>query len=189
VSTVNPVLAANLRRHWQLIGAIAAFVIFSAIHLLAFRPAAARYRAALDNAGGLDAVFESGALHPMLPPRIFALITANSLSPQDAVDRGASGALGVILLEELGRIASRAGMSVLASEPGVVTQEPLAAQVRAHLRMRGRYDEAVDFFAELARADALTLVERFSITPGNDGAVMLDIWVSRLYLKQARPSR
>lgn len=181
---MNPVLLATLRRHWQLLSAIAAFVIFSAIHLAIFRPAAARYRAALDAAGGIDAAFEPGAAPAMLPPRVFALITANSLAPQDAVDRGGSGALGVILLEELGRVASRSGLTMLESEPGPVTQEPLVAQIRAHLRLRGRYDEVADFFSQLSRSDALTVVEHFHVTPAGDGSEILEIWLARVYLKQ-----
>jgi hypothetical protein len=182
---MNPLILAALRRHWQLVGALATFVIFTIIHLGFFLPAAKRYQTALENAGGLQAVLESGGTHPMLPPRLYALMAQNSLAPQDAVDRGGSGALGVILLEDLDHLAQRSGLTVLTSEPGAVTQEPLTTQVRAHLRLRGNYAEAVAFFGELARLDGLTLVERFQIGPSNDGGVVLDAWLSRLYLKQS----
>jgi len=181
---VNPILAATLRRNWQLIGAVAVFAIFTAIHLAFFKPAAARYRAALEATGGLDA-FEAAAARPLLPPRVFALLSRNMLTPQDAQDRGSSGALGVILLEDLGRVASRAGLDVLASEPGAVTQEPHTTQVRAHLRLRGSYAEITSFFDELSRASGLTLVERFRIVAWPEGGDVLEIWLARLHFKQA----
>ena len=183
---MSPVLPATLRRYWQLLGAIAAFAIFSAIHVAIFRPAAARYRAALVAAGNADAVFQPGTPQPMLPPRVFALITANTLSAQEAVDRGGSGALGVILLEDLDHIASKSGLTTLDSEPGPVTQEPLVAQIRAHLRLSGSYDAVAAFFTELARSDAPTIVERFRIVPDAGGREILELWLSRVYLKQAR---
>ena len=182
---MNPILYAALRRNWRLIGAIAAFVIFTVIHFGFFRPAASRYRAALAGVGGLEAVFNPGGNQPLLPPRVYALITDNSLGPQDAQDRGGSGALGVILLENLGRIAARSGLKVTSSEPAPVSQEPLTTQVRAHLVLRGRYAEVVAFFDEMSRTPALILVERFEIKPETDSDDLLEIWVSRLYLKQA----
>jgi hypothetical protein len=121
----------------------------------------------------------------VLPPRVYALITENSLTPQDAVDRGGSGALGVILLEELGRVATRGGLRITASEPGLVTQEPLTTQVRARVVMSGRYADLIGFFDELSRSQSLVLVERFEIKPGAEGDDTLELWLSRLYLKQA----
>lgn len=184
---MNALVLAALRRNWRLIGTIAAFVIFTLIHLVFFRPAAARYQAALASVGGIEAVFNPGGGRPMLPPRVYALIAENSITPQDALDRGGSGALGVILLEELGRLASRGGLTVVSSEPGQVTQEPLTTQVRARLTVQGRYAELIAFFDELSGSESLILVERFSITPGSGGEDLLELWVSRLYLKQAGP--
>jgi hypothetical protein len=181
---MNPVLLATLRRNWRLVGAIAAFVIFTFIHFAFFRPAAARYRAALVRAGGLEAVLDPNGGRPPLPPRVFSLITDNSLLPQDAQERGGSGALGVILIESLGRIASRSGLTVVSSEPQPVTQEPLTTQVRAHLHMRGRYREIVGFFGALSESPELLLVERFLITPGDGENDDLEVWISRLYMKQ-----
>src|SRR5262245_58233617 len=122
---MNPLLLSVLRKNWQFFGAIAIFAVFTIVHLGFFRPAAQRYRAALERAGGLDAVLNSQGPAPMLPPRVFALMTENSLAPQDAADRGSSGALGVLLLEELDRVAARSGMSVLFTEPGAVSQDLL----------------------------------------------------------------
>ncbi|MEO5617666.1 MAG: type 4a pilus biogenesis protein PilO, partial [Candidatus Eisenbacteria bacterium] len=130
-----------------------------------------------------------GGDHAVLPARVYALITENSLTPSDAVERGGSGALGVILLEELGRIATRSGLQVSASEPGRVSQEPLATQVRARILLSGRYSELIAFFDELSRSQSLVLVERFVLTPGGENDDLLELWVSRLYLKQAGPQQ
>lgn len=181
---MNPLLIGILRRHWQFLGAIAVFAIFTVVHLVFFRPAAQRYRTALQGAGGLNAVLESQTPPPMLPPRLFALMAQNSLAPQDAADRGGSGALGVLLLEDLGRVAARSGMSVMTTEPGAVSQDALTTQVRAHLRLRGNYNSAVGFFGQLASSEALTIIERFQISPAENGGVILEVWLSRLYLKQ-----
>ncbi|HTO91063.1 MAG TPA: hypothetical protein VMJ70_08020 [Candidatus Sulfotelmatobacter sp.] len=183
---MNPVLLATLRRHWQLIGTIAAFAIFMYVHLVFFKPTAARYRAAIKNAGGLETVFETNVMQTALPPRVYALATDNTLDAQDAQDRGGSGALGVILLEDLGRIAERSGLSVASSEPGPVTQEPLTAEIRAHLKLRGSYAQIVGFFDELSRVGSLNLVERFQIIPSGPNSDLLEVWIARLYLKQSR---
>ena len=182
---MSPLLRAALRRNWRLIGAIAAFAIFTVIHFGFFRPAAARYHAALVSVGGIEAVFNPGGNRPVLPPRVFSLITDNSLTPQDAQERGGSGALGVILLEDLGRIAARTGLAIVSSDPGPVSQEPLTVQVRAHLTLRGHYGEVVAFFDEMSSSRSLVLVERFEIKPETESNDLLEIWVSRLYLKQA----
>ena len=183
---MNPVLRATLRRHWQLIGAIAAFAVFLYVHFIFFKPTAARYRAAVQSAGGLETVFESAATQTSLPPRVYALAAQNTLDAQDAQDRGSSGELGVILIENLSRVASRAGLSVVASDPGPVTQEPLTVEIRAHLKLRGSYAQIVGFFDELSRDSSLNLVERFQISPAGETADLLEVWIARLYLKQAK---
>lgn len=177
-------LSITLRRQWRLLGAIAAFLIFTVIHYGFFRPAASRYRASLASAGGIQAVFNPGGAQPMLPPRVFALISNHSLAAQDALERGGSGALGVVLLEDLGRIASRAGLRVESSEPGPVAQQPLSVQVRAHLKLRGRYAEIVSFFDEIDRDESLMMVDRFLITGLGENSDLLEIWITRAYLKK-----
>jgi hypothetical protein len=184
---VSVLLRSLLRRNWRIAGALGAFIVFTVIHFAFFRPAAARYKAALASIGGIEAVFNPGGASPMLPPHLFSLIAEHSLSAQDATDRGTSGALGVALLEEIGRLASGNGLQVTASEPGVVAQQPSSLQVRAHVTMRGRYPAITAFFGELARSRTLVLIDRFSITPVSDSSEELEIWVSRLYLK--KPAR
>lgn len=176
---------ALLRRNWRFAGAIAAFLVFTVIHFALFRPAASRYRAALASVGGIEAVFNPGGARPILPPRLFALISEQSLTPQDAVDRGSSGALGVVLLEDLGRIANRSGLTVASSEPGVVAQQPLNVQIRAHLILHGKYSQILAFFDALGDSGTLLLVDRFRITTNSETTDELEIWISRLYLKRS----
>jgi len=175
----------KLRRDWRVVWALLAFLGFIVIHFAFFRPAAARYKAALANAGGIRAVFNAGGGSPMLPPHLFSLIAEHSLGDQDAIDRAASGALGVSLLEEMGHIASSNGLQVTTSEPGIVAQQPMSVLVRAHLTVRGRYSEIVSFFDQLGRAHTLVLIDQFTISPVSDSIDELEIWVSRLYLKKS----
>lgn len=186
---MNPTLRETLRRNWRLMGAITAFVLFTVIHFAFFRPAAERYRAALASVGGIESVFNPGGDRPLMPPRVFALVADQSLGAQDALERGNSGALGVVLLEDLGRIAGRSDLRVTASEPGQVTQEPLGVQVRAHMTLRGRYPDLVAFFDELTRSSSLFLVDRFTISAEADGSDELELWATRLYLKKAPAAR
>ena len=182
---MNPVWIEALRRNWRMSGALAALVVFTVIHFAWFKPAAARYQAALTSVGGIEAVFNPGGLHPMLPPRVFSLVTEHSLAPQDALDRGNSGALGVVLLEDLGRLANRSGLTIVDSDPGTVAQQSMSVQIRAHVTLHGRYSQIVAFFDEMASDSSLNLVDRFQITTLPDGSDELQIWVSRLYLKRA----
>lgn len=176
---------AMLRRNWRFVGALVVFLVFTVIHFAFFRPAAVRYKAALASIGGIEAVFNPGGAAPMLPPHLFSLIAEHSLTSQEATDRAGSGALGVALLEEIGRLASHAGLEVTASEPGIVAQQPLSVQVKAHVSVRGRYSQIIAFFDELARSRTLVLVDRFSISPVSENTEELEIWVSRLYIKKS----
>lgn len=186
---MNPIFLASLRRHWRILGALSAFLVFTVVHFTIYRPVANRYRAAIASVGGVDAFFNPGRTSAMLPPRVYALLAENSLTPQDAQERGSSGALGVLLLEDLGRIAHDTGLQITASEPGLVTQEALTTQVRARLVMSGRYDEIVGFFDALSRSSSLLSVERFAIRTREGADDQLELWVARLYLKQESAGR
>lgn len=179
----------DLRRNWRLIGALGAFVVFTAIHFLFFRPAAARYQTALSSVGGIGAVFRSGSQHAPIPPRTFALITNNTLKSRDAEERGGSGELGVHFLEELGRFAAHAGLVVVSSEPQAVSQDKLTTMVRAHLVLRGSYEDMASFFGSLSNSGELITVDAFQLTEGLASQDLLDLAVSRVYLKQPESAR
>lgn len=183
---MNPILIAQLRRYWQIFGALGVFAAFFAAHMLIFRPAVSRYQNALRKSGELGVVFDPNHVTRSLPPRVFALLTNNALPAREAEQRASSGLLGAELLQDLSRIASHNALELEVTEPGPVVQQPGYAQVRAHLKMRGRYPNYVSFMDELARSGALYAIERFTLTPSPNGMHSIEIDVSRLVLKQTK---
>ena len=181
---MNPVLAATLRRNWPLVGAAALFAIFMFVHQVFFQPAAARYAAATQTASELGLALDPSQAPVMLPPRVFALVADNALPAAEAQELGNSGVLTARLLEDLTRMISEHGMEVLMTEPGAVTQQSRAVQVRASLKVRGRYSEFVSFLDGLARGRQLIAIDRFTLTSQGQGQEQLDLWVSRYVLKQ-----
>ena len=183
---IDPIQAAWLRRHWQFASATAVFVLFVVGHLLVFSPAAGRYRTALKQASDLGLSLEHGDFEPLMPPRVLALITENSMPSADATAQGGSGALTSALLEDLTRITARLGMVVTATEPDAVVQLTNAVQVRAHLRVECTYPQFMAFLDELSRSGKLIAVERFTLSAGERRRQKLDLWVTRHVLKLDR---
>ncbi len=185
---MNPFLAATLRRHWPLVLATVVFVLFMLADQAVFRPAAHRYQAALARARGLGLSLDPVQVEPVLPPRVFARVTDNALAPAAAVEQANSGVLTARLLEETSQIAQRSGLEVIASEPGLVSQEETSAIVRAHLTMRGSYAGFVAFTDALMRSNHLIAVDRFTLAPQGT-TLAIELWVSRLVLKREGPAR
>jgi len=181
---MNPLLAAALRRNWPVFGALAMFLGFALAQTAVFVPTAGRYDAVMKRSAALGLGADPAETLPMLPPRVFALLTDHALPAVEAQDRAASGALTASLLEDLNQIASQRGLAVLATEPGPVSQDPQSARVRAHLRMRGSYPAYVAWISDLARGQSLTALDRFALQPGDNGSMLIDLWVSRYILKQ-----
>ncbi len=176
--------AIELRRHWPLVGAVGLFAIFSLVHQVFFQPTARRYGAAVKQASELGLSLDPEKAPVMLPPRVFALVADNALPSAQAQDLGNSGVLTARLLEDFTRMLGQHGMEVMMTEPGAVTQESHSVQVRAYLKVRGRYDQLVSLFDDLARSKTLIAVDRFTLVSQEPAHEMLDIWVSRLVLKQ-----
>lgn len=181
---MNPVLEATLRRNWPLVGAAGLFAIFMFVHQVLFQPAAKRYVAAIKKASELGLALDPTQSPAVLPPRVFALVADNTLPAAEAQDLGNSGVLTARLLEDLTRVIGERGMEVIMTEPGAVTQQSRAVQVRAYLRVRGRYGQFVSLLDGLARGRELIAIDRFTLTPQGQGQELLDLWVSRLILKQ-----
>lgn len=181
---MNPILIARLRRNWPVLGALALLGVFALVHATMFRPLVDRYRGALQRAGAMGAVFDPGRAEPTMPPRVFALITDNSMPAADADRRSQSGALGAELLQDLSQAASRRNLDVVVTEPGQSSQLTEGVQVRANLRMRGRYADFVAFLDDLARSGRLVAVERFSIRPTPTGEDEIELQVARFLLKR-----
>lgn len=181
---MDPIQVAWVRRHWQVVGAIAVLAGFSALHLLWFGPVLARYQRAQRDASALGMALDPAELAPMLPPRLFALISDNSLPAGAVTEQSVSGALTADLLGDLNRRAGAHGIEVLMSEPGLVTQQAEYVLVGAHLRMRGPYGGFVALLDDLANSRRLLAVERFSLSPNDAGVAQIDLVVSRCVIKR-----
>lgn len=177
---MNPVLAASLRRNWQLVGAVLIVVLLMLLHALWFVPTAARYQRALKTMGGQ--VLAQPV--PDIPPRMFALIRGNALPEREAVERGNSGQLTVTMVGDLTALASASGLATSLTEPGPTTQLERAVQLRAHLRLRGSYRAVARFLDSMSAAGKLDSIERFAITRGPDNTLLFEVWVTRVVLKQ-----
>ena len=183
---MNPIWSAALRRNWPLVGAVGIFAVFTLVHQLFFVPTARRYQDAVKQAAELGLSLDLAQAPSVLPPRVFALVADNALPGAAALELGNSGVLTARLLEDLTRAVGRNGMEVMMTEPGAVTQESRSAQARAFLRVRGRYGQLVALLDDLAKGRELLAVDRFSLAATATGQVTLDLWVSRLVLKQDR---
>jgi hypothetical protein len=62
-------------------------------------------------------------------------------------------------------------------------------QVRAHLRLRGRYASFVGLLGDLARSNRLIAVDRFAIRAGPSASQDIDLWATQLILKRPRSGR
>jgi hypothetical protein len=182
---MNPAIARILRDQWPVFGALALFLGFALAQTLFFGPTAQRYDAALKHNAELGLGMDPSEAPVVLPPRVFALLTDHALPPGEAQDRANSGALTAALLEDLNQSASQNGLTLLAADPGPVSQDPQSVRVRAHLKLRGGYAAFVTMLADVARAHSLTAIDRFSLRSSEGGAVLIDLAVSRYVLKQS----
>jgi hypothetical protein len=186
MSLIDPLQAAWLRRNWPFASATAVFLLFMAGHLAVFNPAAGRYRVAVKQASDLGLSLERGEFEPLMPPRVLALISENSLPSSEATSQGNSGALSSALLEDLTGLTGRLGMVVTATEPDAVVHLTQAVQVRAHLKVECTYPQFISFLDELSRSGKLIAVDRFTLTAGERRRHTLDLWVTRHVVKLDR---
>lgn len=181
---MDPILLARFRRHIPVAAAIAIGLLFLAAHTALFRPLEQRYRRALAAAGPIGATLDPSQASRALPPRVYTLLIENARGASQ-LDRDAqSGALAGELMQALSGVARRHGLDVIVSEPRVLTQQPTRIQVRAHLRMRGRYADLVGFLDDLSSQPGLYRLERLLIEPGETGVHDIEIHVAQLLLKR-----
>jgi hypothetical protein len=175
------------RRNWQAVAAVLVFLAFAAAHATAFRPVLVRYRRDVKRAVELGMPLDGGGAPSTASARVAALLAGNSLNAAVAEEQGTSGGLTASLLDDVARFAARRGLEISATEQGMVTQLPATVQVRAHLKMRGRYDDFVGLLGDLARARSLIELDRFTIQGGDEPRQEIEVWMSQLVLKRARP--
>jgi hypothetical protein len=66
-----------------------------------------------------------------------------------------------------------------------VTQTPSTVEVRAELRLRGRYTQIVKLLDTLAQERSLYRIERLSLAPLPGGNVESKLEVARVFLKRS----
>jgi hypothetical protein len=159
--------------------------LLSAVHSLVFAPLAGRYQLQLKAAGELGAALDPRLVLAPLPPRVTDMLRRNSLSESEASQLSQSGFLATDLVRGLAGAATGCGIDVAASEPGSVAQTPVTVEVRAVLRMRGRYAQIVKLLDVLARDRVLYRVERLSLAPLPGGLVDSRIEIVRIFLKRS----
>ena len=186
---MNPYWMNLARRNWQAVAALLVFLGFVAAHAAAFRPALARYRRNLLQAAEQGMPLDVTGAPPAASPRVTALLAGNSLITAVAEEQGTSGALTAGLLDEVTRLVAKCGLEVVATEQGLVTQLPSSVQVRAHLKLRGRYAAFVGLLGELSRSGSLVAVDRFTLVAGEGDDQDIEVWVSQLILKRTPGAR
>ena len=184
---INPILEAQLRRHWQVVVAAAACAVFSAIHVTAFQAAATRYERAIRRATDLGLAVDPTQALAVTPPRLLVVLAANMLPADEPDVNRAAGEIAESMLEEITQLTHRHGMQMVVTEPGLTVQEPKAVQVRAHVRMQCAFPQFVAFLDDLSHQSSLISVDRFTMLAGRDGGTVLDLWVTRYVLTPVAP--
>ena len=162
---IGPLQAAELRRHWLVFLAGAVFLLFMVAHQGCFRPTVNRYQNLVKQAGELGLSLDPGSNSAILPPRVFALVSDNSVPASVAQEEENAGTLTAEFLNDLTRLTSARGLDIIVTEPVPSTQQLNSVQVRAHLRLRCRYDQFVALLDDLARGPKLNSVDRFNLMP------------------------
>ena len=188
---MNPYWLNLARRNWQAVAALIVCLGFAAAQGAAFQPVLARYRRDVQRAIELGMPLDATGAQPAAPPRTAALFAGNSLDTAVAEEQGTSGALTARLLDEVTRLVAKCGLEVVATEQGLVTQLPSSVQVRAHLKLRGRYAAFVDLLDRLSRSRTLIEVDRFTLQadPGPGQDQNIEVWMNQLILKRAPRAR
>jgi len=174
-----------MRRFWPAIVALLVLALLTAVHSLVFGPLAARYHQQLEAAGELGAPLDPRLVLAPLPPRVTELLRRNSLTAAEAERLSQSGFLTTDLVRRVADVAVECGIDVSASEPGTVAQTPGTVEVRAEVRLRGRYSQIVALLDRLAKDRSLYRVEQLSLSPLPTGAVEAKLELARAILKRS----
>lgn len=177
--------APQLRRFWPALVALLVMALLSSVHSLVFSPLAGRYRQQLQAAGELGAPLDPRLVLAPLPPRVTEMLRQNSLSEVEANQLSQSGFLATDLVRRLAGAAVSCGIDVAASEPGSVAQTAGTVEVRAQLRLHGRYAQIVKLLDSLAGQRSLYRIERLSLVPLTGGLVEAKLEVARVFLKRS----
>ena len=172
---------------WPLIAAAAVCALFMAFHVTFFAPLVARYHRALAAAAAQGLMVDPSHPTAQLPisPRLFTLLSDNSLPAAEAEMRGQSGSLAAEMVQALSAAAERHGLETVVAEPGLLTQQAGTVELRAHLRLRGSYASFVSLLDDLARGGRLWAGERMSLKPSAGHGEDIEVWMASCLLKRA----
>jgi hypothetical protein len=174
-----------MRRFWPALTALLVLALLTAVHSTVFGPLAVRYRQQLLAAGELGAPLDPRLVLAPLPPRVTDLLRRNSLTAAEADRLSQSGFLATDLVRRVAGVAMENGIDVAASEPGTVAQTPGSVEVRAQLRLRGRYAQIVALLDQLSKERSLYRVEQLSLSPLPGGLVEAKLGLARAILKRS----
>ena len=174
----------NVLRFWTATVALLIGAGLWAAHTLSFSPLASYYRKQLQAAGEIGASLDPRLAVAPLPPRVTQLFQANSVSNLEAERISQSGFYATDLVRRVSEIAVANGLEVEASEPGSASHTTATLEVRAELRLRGRYEQIVRLLDQLAHEGAFYRVEEMSLAPLENGAVEADIQLTRMLMKR-----
>jgi type II secretion system (T2SS) protein M len=178
-----------IQHHWAALLALLLGAGLWAAHTLSFAPLAAHYRRQLTAAGEIGASLDPRLAVAPLPPRVTRLFQANSISAADADRLSQSGSFATDLVRRVSEIAVANGLDVVASQPGAASHTTSTIEVRAQLRLQGRYEQVVRLLDQLAHEGAFYRLDGLSLAPLERGGVEADLQVTRMLMKRRGPAR
>jgi hypothetical protein len=182
---MSPPTSPRKRRHWPSVTAGAVLALFTLFNFTLFRAAAGRYRLAIKNAEALGLSLDPSKAQPLVPPRAYALLSHNSLPAPALSQQASSGALASDLVTDITRLVVKHGMEVVLIEPGATSEQTNWAKTGAHLKLTCSYAQFVALLDDLARSGQIVTIERFNLSARESAPRELEMWVSRLVLKQS----
>ncbi len=155
---------------------------------IGFAPLTARYRKLLIAAGEIGASLDPRLAAAPLPPRVTHLFLENSVSLEDAERLSQSGFFATDLVRRVSEAAVASGLDVAASQPGSATQTATTVEVRAELRLQGRYEQVVHVLDQLALEGTFYRIEGLSLAPLPKGGVEVELKLARMLFKRGTAS-
>ena len=140
---------------------------------------------ATKNAEALGFALDPSKAPQLVPPRAYALLSRNSLPAAALSQQANSGAMASELVTDITRLVVKHGMEVVLIEPGATSEETNWARTQAHLKLTCSYPQFVALLDDLARSGQIVTIEKFNLNARESGTRDLDMWVSRLVIKQS----
>ena len=180
---------APLLRFWTAIVALLLGAGLWSAHTLSFAPLATHYRQQLAAAGEIGASLDPRLAVAPLPPRVTHLFQANSVPSTEAERMSQSGFYATDLVRRVSEIAVANGLDVAASQPGAASHTTSTLEVRAEIRLQGRYEQLVRLLDQLAHEGIFYRLEAMSLAPLAKGGIEADLHLTRMLMKRGARTR